>query len=68
MEGICGELEASCICIEDPGHESSHHCWCGGAWHWEDGIFHMDEFPGRKVMSLSQLVDILVEKEKKVVH
>jgi hypothetical protein len=31
-EVICGQTEASCHCILDPGHIEPHRCECGGQW------------------------------------
>lgn len=43
---VCGEIEASCICEREPGHEGAHACACGGKWAFDaDGNFEIVAMP-----------------------
>ncbi len=43
---LCGEVQASCICILAPKHDGSHVCSCRGSWHFdENGEFCADVLP-----------------------
>lgn len=40
---VCGEIESSCVCVDEPDHRFStdpviaaHHCDCGGSWTYDE--------------------------------
>lgn len=56
----CGQVMASCSCVEQVGHEGPHVCTCGGSWHYTaDGEFWADSYPQIPAMSLFNLADVL---------